>query len=340
MFGPFRPRHAAETLFLLAALIVVFVLPGSAIAQDSGSGGENPPPVQANPNGANQNGANPDGSFTTTNPDGSTTTRKSNPDNTTTITEISKSDNGTKTIVSVQNLDGTCSTISVQEVFTSGRTNTTIYNPDGSTVETTTITEDGVTTSNLTTTDKDKNQTVTKITVDTNKNEKTSKSTSYDNTPQRNVKSQTESTTDQDGNTTTSTAEGGILWDAPTTTTTTDKDGKITSTTVTNKDGTGSGSTSKGKYRITSKDGGIFVEWEAPNFDFPNVPNGSGNGIWYPPGTKIKPNIAGDGPFPYTAVPPEEKEARRREERIGKVGRKIIRRRYGDAAGRSSYIVR
>jgi hypothetical protein len=156
-------------------------------------------------------------------------------------------------------------------------------------VQTTTITENGITTTDITTTDKGGTQTVSTSTVNNATNEKTSISTTYDNQNPRTVVRQIKTTTDADGYTTTNTAEGGIVWDVPTITTTTDKDGK----------------TRTAKYRTTyNKDGSIFVEWEDVNFNLPPKLDGSGHGIWYLAGTEIKPNITGDGPFPYIATPP------------------------------------
>jgi Subtilase family len=216
----------------------------------------------------------------TVNPDGSTTTTTTRQDDTS---------GTTYTTTTTNYVDGTSSTTTVVN-YTSGRTTTQNQNRDGSSSTTTTATENGVTTTDTMGKDKDGNRTTSKTTTHADSKEKEERSTTMDK--DGNVLGQMHGVTDKDGNTTTDVTDK----DGNTTTTTADKDGKTTSTTTANKDGTGSGSNSKGKYRITQKDGGIWVEWD--------LPSGTGGGTWFPPGTEIKPNIAGEGPLPYTVTPP------------------------------------
>jgi hypothetical protein len=241
-----------------------------APAPDAGRG-EQTTSVVTKPDGATittTTSTAPDGATTRTeetkNPDGSTSS------STTTVSKTTDADGNVTTVTTGSSTDGKTGITQKSTIvrtddkdgkMLSVRNTMSLADNDGNTSTYTSYSASGI--SKFTTTDKDGKATSTETTkLDGNTTTKIS--------------------TDKDGNTTTTVTvtndEGGL---DTTTTTSTDKDGNTTSTlTINDKDGTGSGSNSKGKFKISKKGGGIYVEWD--------LPSGSGEGNWYPPGTKIE----------------------------------------------------
>jgi hypothetical protein len=195
-----------------------------------------------------------------------------NSDGSTSKTTIRSDSSSTTTVKTTTYSDGSSEIVTTIR-FNNGNSQTQVQHRDGSTSNTNVSTENGVTTTTTIDVDKDKNRTAGKSVSTVGTLEKESSSTTLN--PEGAMIHQTVSKTDKDGNTTV---------------TETDKDGKQTVTT------TGGDGTPKGTYKVIVKDGGVYVEWD--------LPSGSGEGNWYPPGTEIKPNLTGDDPKPFTATPP------------------------------------
>ena len=225
-----------------------------------------------------------------TNPDGTTvttTTTGTAPGGTVTVTEETRTPDGTQTTKTTRTTSDTTTTTEETK------------HPDGTTSSRTETTS--------TTTDADGNVTLVNTSSSTDgKTGVTTRSSlvkTDDKTDKNLYRKSVISLTDKDGNTTTTTMES-----TPTkffySTTTTDKDGKIISSETSTHEGntiTGSGFNGKGKYKVTEKDGGVYVEWD--------LPSGSGEGNWYPPGTEIKLNDDKDDPKPFKAILPPPKPA-------------------------------